>query len=113
MIYGYVPSREETTVEAKLYYDEIPDNVYINEFEAIAMRIAETLTKKNKDYGDSFHKRYTKHGILSAFIRMEDKWGRFENLIDSKAEVDESIEDTLRDLAGYCILTLRELERPQ
>lgn len=72
-----------------------------------------TLMRKNTDYGDAFTKRFQKHGILSAFIRMEDKWLRLENLISgSKQQVnDESIYDTVQDLAGYAILTLIELDK--
>lgn len=75
--------------------------------------IKSTLIRKNSDYGDAFAKRYQKHGILSAFIRMEDKWLRLENLISgSKQQVsDESIRDTVQDLAGYCLLTLIELDK--
>lgn len=78
----------------------------------VANEVRDTLIRKNLDYGDSFAKRFTKHGILSAFIRMEDKWGRFENLVSgAKANVEESVEDTLIDLAGYAILTAVELRK--
>lgn len=75
--------------------------------------LQQTLIKKNTDYGDAFAKRFQKHGILSAFIRMEDKWLRLENLIANKNNnlVDESIEDTVKDLIGYGLLTLIELEK--
>lgn len=73
--------------------------------------VRDTLIRKNSDYGDAFSKRFAKHGILSAFIRMEDKWFRLDNLISGGEQKvkDESIEDTLRDLAGYISLTLVEL----
>lgn len=79
----------------------------------VAGQLKSTLVRKNADYGDAFAKRYRKHGILSAFIRMEDKWLRLENLISgSKQQVnDESIRDTIQDLAGYAILTLIELDK--
>ncbi|GFN32496.1 nucleotide modification associated domain-containing protein [Paenibacillus xylaniclasticus] len=72
-----------------------------------------TLICKNSDYGDAFAKRYSKHGILSAFIRMEDKWLRLENLIGGASQqvANESVYDTIKDLAGYCILTLIELDK--
>ncbi|MNW69270.1 hypothetical protein D3C74_482430 [compost metagenome] len=44
---------------------------------------------------------------------MEDKWLRLENLISGhKAQIDnESIEDTVKDLLGYSLLTLIELRK--
>lgn len=71
-----------------------------------------TYTKKNKDYGDSFGKTYRQLGIISAATRVSDKFNRFVNLaINSQsAEVkDETIEDTLLDMANYCIMTVIEL----
>lgn len=51
---------------------------------------------------------------MCALIRMSDKMERLKNLIknESKREVmDESIIDTLRDLSGYCNLTIVEYEK--
>jgi len=76
-------------------------------FRKIALSIAETLEKKNHDYGDSFSKLYREFGDLSAVIRLTDKLERFKSLINNKQKVsDESIDDTLMDLAGYAILTI-------
>ena len=47
---------------------------------------------------------------MSALIRMDDKMRRLETLqqAESKAQVDESIGDTLLDLAGYALLSYVE-----
>ena len=45
--------------------------------------------------------------------RMEDKWNRLDNLTLNPENIqvkDESIEDTLIDLANYCLMTCIELE---
>ena len=78
--------------------------------------ICEELTalyrKKNHDYGDSFHITYEKWGLPMAAIRLSDKLQRFEMLIRKESEVkDESIRDTLIDLANYAIMTVMELDR--
>ncbi|MGM8215158.1 DUF1599 domain-containing protein [Bacillaceae bacterium W0354] len=81
---------------------------------AIHFEILQNMHKiyqsKNKDYGDSFGKQFSEYGIISSAIRLEDKFQRFKNLIKNKAEVkDESVEDTLLDMANYCVMTLIEL----
>lgn len=78
------------------------------------VRILETLKKillaKNSDYGNSFEKTFSEFGITSSIIRMSDKLNRFKNLVSKKTpQVNESIIDTLYDLAGYCILTIHQL----
>lgn len=67
--------------------------------------LTELLVRKNHDYGDSFAKQYEKYGLMSALIRMDDKMRRLETLLGgTDAQVDESIKDTLLDLAGYALL---------
>lgn len=77
----------------------------------IGQDVIELLVRKNNDYGSSFSKQFEKYGILSGLIRMDDKMQRITNLVmnDKKAEVNESMEDSCLDLAGYAILTLVEL----
>ena len=66
---------------------------------------------KNADYGDSFEKSYMEYGLTMSCIRLEDKLNRLKSLNFSKtAKVNESVEDTLMDLANYAIMTLIELE---
>ena len=68
--------------------------------------------KKNKAYGDSFHETYKKLGIISAITRITDKYNRLVNLATHTyiPENDESIQDTLLDLANYAIMTAMELD---
>lgn len=74
--------------------------------------IHETYLKKNADYGDSFSESFKEFGIISAVVRMSDKWNRIKNLAKlNKPQVyDESIRDTLLDLSNYCIMTVQELD---
>lgn len=76
----------------------------------------EKLTKvyvaKNKDYGDSFSQSLDKYGILASLIRMGDKMNRIDSLYDKPTtEVDESLVDSLEDLANYAIMTAIWLEK--
>ena len=72
---------------------------------------------KNAAYGDSFHKLYSDLGIISAVTQISHKYNRLVNLAKDKSAdtlaADESITDTLLDLANYCILTAMEIEREQ
>lgn len=73
----------------------------------IVTNMNEMYKSKNEDYGDSFDKSLDKFGLLSSLIRLTDKMNRFEQLIDNDSKVnDESIEDTLLDMANYAIMTV-------
>ena len=72
----------------------------------ISREIVNMVVKKNEDYGDS---NLVEDGLLGISIRMKDKCNRLKNLSMSDAEVDETVEDTLLDLAGYSINALRLL----
>ncbi len=66
--------------------------------------------RKNADYGDSFGKSFKEYGLTMACIRLEDKLNRIKALRNKDAQVaDESITDTLMDLANYSIMTLVEM----
>lgn len=71
-------------------------------------------TKKNNDYGDSFHKTWEEEGIAMARIRLTDKLERFKRLSKMQdttgAVKDESMRDTLIDLANYALMTILELD---
>lgn len=68
--------------------------------------------KKNADYGNSFHETFLEEGLAMSRIRLSDKLNRFKTLsCNQKAQVsDESIRDTLLDLANYAIMTILEME---
>ncbi|QUH21443.1 nucleotide modification associated domain-containing protein [Alkaliphilus sp. B6464] len=77
----------------------------------ICNTLHDTYKAKNADYGDSFSKvrqEYPK----AILIRLMDKLERLKRLyeIDYEPQVDESINDTLLDLANYAILELIERE---
>lgn len=81
----------------------------------ICSEIDMTLIKKNEDYGDSFHTLFLQEGLAASRIRLGDKYSRFCTLTrkeDEERQVkDESIRDTLLDMAGYAILTIAEFDR--
>lgn len=79
----------------------------------IVMGLNELYAKKNADYGDSFHETFVEEGMAMARIRLSDKLNRFKSLTRGKSQqvADESIRDTLLDLANYAIMTVIEMDR--
>lgn len=67
----------------------------------------DTFVLKNKKYGNSFEISLDKYGIIAALTRISDKFNRAENLIltNDAGTSDETLIDTLLDLANYCVMT--------
>ena len=80
----------------------------------ITKQLNEIYIAKNTDYGDAFGDAFKKLGIISAVTRIADKTNRLMSLsakTESERNVkDETIKDTLTDLANYAIMTLIEME---
>ena len=78
-------------------------------------QLNETYAKKNSDYGNSFGDTFDKLGIISAVTRISDKYNRLVSLCTKSEEErmvkDESITDTLLDMANYCIMTVIEMHK--
>lgn len=86
------------------------DNV--KRFKQIATELGDLYEKKNKAYGNSFSDTFQKLGLISAVTRISDKYNRLCNLA-TNPDIDnlgESLEDTLKDMASYCIMTVIELK---
>lgn len=70
--------------------------------------------KKNAKYGNSATVTYNKFGLLSYAIRLNDKLMRFQSLVQNpdrvEADDDESIIDTLLDMANYAIMAIMDIE---
>lgn len=68
--------------------------------------------QKNNAYGNSFGETFKKLGIISAVTRISDKYNRLVNLTTNPDidKGDEAIEDTLLDMANYCLMTYMELQ---
>lgn len=80
---------------------------------AICKDLNGVYERKNHDYGDSFHDTFVEEGMAMARIRLSDKLGRFKKLSKAGSEQkvnDESIRDTLLDLANYAIMTVMEMD---
>ena len=83
----------------------------IDKHRELCDRIHDICVKKNHDYGNSASELYQKFGLISYVVRMNDKMNRINTLINRETEVkDEKIEDTLLDLAYFCLLAVADME---
>lgn len=82
-------------------------------YQYILNNLEETYKNKNNDYGNSVADTYKKFGDLSFLVRITDKYNRLLTLCNPNNEQkvkDEKIDDTILDLANYCLLWLVEKE---
>lgn len=82
-------------------------------FHSVTRRMADLYQRKNKDYGNSFAISMDTDGLLVAKIRIGDKVNRYCTLVENNSEAqvtDESLIDTLIDMANYCVMTVVWLE---
>lgn len=122
-IEGVIYSKEQVTAKVPVhaipkYFKEITKSTIVDSinscplFNTLLDQIKDTHKKKNHDYGDSFAKSMDEFGMSAAAIRLSDKLNRFKSLIKREAQVkDESIEDTLLDMAAYAIMTVEYLKK--
>lgn len=92
-------------MDASIITDKVID------FIDITKQMAKTYAIKNHDYGDSFSEGLKKIGPAYATGRLHDKLNRIINLTKpdvSQQVKDESVKDTLLDLACYSIMFYME-----
>lgn len=89
--------------------DEIIEPDFIYEIENLINENVELYEKKNQDYGSAV----SLFGFRGVVIRMADKINRFDSLQTKKEDilnthremrVNESIEDTMKDLFNYSVI---------
>ena len=83
------------------------------QFKKIVSEMVDTYEKKNTDYGNSFEKTLDKWGVNIGLARIDDKFNRVTKLLTNSCQQvnDESVEDTLKDLATYSIMLLMWLKK--
>ena len=76
---------------------------------AVCGELTALYERKNHDYGDSFTRNYNEFGIVYSIMHFQEKLDRLKSLMTKDAQVtDESITDTLMDMANYAIMTMVE-----
>lgn len=72
----------------------------------ILKNVYDTYIRKNHDYGEAFDNLMDEDGPIYLKGKLTEKLFRFKTLINNKPKVKESLQDTLYDIIGYCILGL-------
>ena len=77
----------------------------------MAKEIAELVENKEKDYNSTFAKTIQEYGTY--FLRVDDKLNRLKSLLlnNKDDEVNKSVEETLKDIAVYTLLMLKEIKK--
>ena len=101
---------------SKIFNITIPENLcdeHVETFAHIVKEMTELYAKKNHDYGNSFDEGCDKIGTGYPLGRLLDKMNRLIACMgkEDQMQVNESIEDTLKDLACYSVMTLSYLRR--
>ena len=83
----------------------------IRSHKEICKELTDLYEEKNIKYGNSFETTFEEYGPTSILIRLDDKINRAKTLLnnDTMDPGDESIRDTLMDLANYSIMSIMEL----
>lgn len=79
----------------------------------VCSQLATLLKEKNKKYGDSFTKTAQQYGNIVIPLRINDKLNRLNQILingEKDNMPDESVLDTLIDIAGYAVLSKIYLE---
>lgn len=85
----------------------------VKRFREIATEIANTFARKNNDYGNAFEQSVDKLGIVAGVTPIFNKCNRLITLAKGTESLvkSESLADTLRDMAAYCIMLEMTLEK--
>lgn len=86
------------------------ENENVGEFREVVTEMADLYEKKNANYGNSFSQLFEKLGPVSALVPLWNKLDRATNLIQGGKNDFESVEDTLKDLACYAVMSYIEFK---
>ena len=84
---------------------------YLDNFAKVTKQMLEITAKKSNDYAsdDDPFRNFREFGELGILVRMSDKFSRLRTALYDRKDMavsDETVEDTILDLATYAILLL-------
>ena len=99
----------QTEINQLLLEPRIASNLRVNIHKGVCEHLSAMYAEKNQGYGSSYRKTRDKFNN-ALLIQLNDKLSRLESLYAAGAEEasGETAEDTLLDLANYCIMEVVE-----
>lgn len=86
----------------------------LDKFDRVLNEMSDTHVAKNHDYGNSFSDLFKELGMTYAYGHLKEKLERIRTLMKSRQQVkQESMLDSLYDLASYAVMTIVELKKKQ
>ena len=113
---GHIQREDESVTE---FFQRVMEDVMTPPPPALSLayqfidKLHATYSVKNENYGNSFFSSLDAYGLISSLTRISDKFHRLEHLVLNNkdgGETDESLQDTLLDMACYCIMSAVYLE---
>lgn len=80
-------------------------------FRDICNEMMETNVRKSGDYGPSYTNLFAEFGDVAAIIPLQNKLDRIKNLVRRGKANNESLADSVLDLACYAAMYLVELRK--
>lgn len=81
-------------------------NLNLNDpFEKTIIEMAKLRRAKNKDYGNAFDDLFNEYGLQYSIMHLHEKLNRIKAVHKNNKANNESIKDSLIDLANYAIMT--------
>lgn len=86
----------------------------IEPFDSILCQMSDAHAAKEHDYGSSFSNLFKEFGMTYAYGHLKEKLERVHSLMGGQQQVkQESILDSLMDLANYAVMTIVELKKKE
>lgn len=84
----------------------------VNRHSDLCLELNNLYQEKNLKYGNSFEITYLEYGKAALLLRLDDKLSRAKMLLRNPGTDpgDESIRDTLIDLANYALMGIMSIE---
>ena len=103
---------EPVVIQDDLKQSTTPKMDRLGIYQYLLNNLEETYKAKNNDYGNSFADTYEKFGCVSFLVRITDEYNKLLTLCDPNIPEQrvKKIDDTILDLANYCLLWLVERE---
>ena len=80
-------------------------------FNKIIIDMAKLYQAKNQDYGNAFESLFNEYGLDYAIMHLHEKLNRIKSVHKNNKHNNESIKDSLIDIANYAVMTLVELNK--